>query len=179
MSSEWNVIQALRHTRHDWMNRLQLIKGNLDLDRVERAKEVIYEIVQEAQNESKLSNLKLPQFTEWVLTYNWDKNMIHIEYEILQDSPHKLNDIQLVTWFSDLFQLLENSVKPYAENVMIVTMDFSTEEVCFEFDFNGIIKNSHQLENQLQELKERNAYHLDILQMNDNMLLLKIKIKYI
>ena len=63
MKKEWNTIELLRHVRHDWLNKLQLIKGNLDLNKIDRAKEIIDEIVIEAQNETKLSNLHFPNFT--------------------------------------------------------------------------------------------------------------------
>ncbi|WP_312471145.1 Spo0B domain-containing protein, partial [Neobacillus sp.] len=45
MGKEWDIVEVLRHSRHDWLNRLQLIKGNLDLNRIDRAKAVIDEIV--------------------------------------------------------------------------------------------------------------------------------------
>ncbi|WP_082892657.1 Spo0B domain-containing protein [Rossellomorea aquimaris] len=35
MRENWGVVEALRHARHDWMNDLQLIKGNLDLNRLD------------------------------------------------------------------------------------------------------------------------------------------------
>ena len=63
INKEWNTVELLRHVRHDWLNKLQLIKGNLDLNKIDRAKEIIAEIVIETQNETKLSNLNFPNFT--------------------------------------------------------------------------------------------------------------------
>ena len=62
MEKEWDIVEVLRHSRHDWLNKLQLIKGNLDLNRIDRAKAIIDEIVIEVQHESKLSNLHIPLF---------------------------------------------------------------------------------------------------------------------
>ena len=45
IEKEWNTVEVLRHARHDWLNKLQLIKGNLDLNELDRAKEIINEIV--------------------------------------------------------------------------------------------------------------------------------------
>ncbi|BBP91222.1 hypothetical protein BsIDN1_48400 [Bacillus safensis] len=52
------LIDLLSRSRHDWMNKLQLIKGNLTLEKYDRVFEIIEEMVIEAQHESKLSNLK-------------------------------------------------------------------------------------------------------------------------
>ena len=36
IKKEWNTVDVLRQVRHDWLNKLQLIKGNLDLNKMER-----------------------------------------------------------------------------------------------------------------------------------------------
>ena len=67
IKKEWNTVDILRHVRHDWLNKLQLIKGNLDLDKIDQAHRIIEEIIIEAQNETKLSNLNIPKFTSYSL----------------------------------------------------------------------------------------------------------------
>lgn len=32
----WSIVDALSHSRHDWMNKLQLIKGHLSLKKYDR-----------------------------------------------------------------------------------------------------------------------------------------------
>ncbi|MGM2794016.1 Spo0B domain-containing protein, partial [Bacillus cereus group sp. BC91] len=66
------LIYLLSRSRHDWMNKLQLIKGNLTLEKYDRVFEIIEEMVIEAQHESKLSNLKIPQLAYYFLTFNWE-----------------------------------------------------------------------------------------------------------
>ncbi len=39
--NEWNIVDLLSHSRHDWMNKLQLIKGNLSLQKYERVNDII------------------------------------------------------------------------------------------------------------------------------------------
>lgn len=158
-NDEWNLVEALRHARHDWMNRLQLIKGNMDLGRIDRARQIIEEIVAEAQNESKLSNLRLPKFSEWMLTYNWQTHFIKLEFEVLQAEKHTIVDDRLYDWFSGFFSVLENSVKPYEENNMVVTIKICQEEARFELDFNGIIVDKEKLQDWLEENSAGVAVH--------------------
>ena len=93
MEKEWDIVEVLRHSRHDWLNRLQLIKGNLDLNRIDRAKAYINEIVIEAQHESKLSNFHFPLFASLLLKSNWEQHLFQLEYEVLNDvEAVKIND---------------------------------------------------------------------------------------
>ena len=36
MRKEWDTIEVLKHARHDWLNKLQLIKGNLSLIKIDQ-----------------------------------------------------------------------------------------------------------------------------------------------
>ncbi|WP_456273891.1 Spo0B C-terminal domain-containing protein [Bacillus sp. AK031] len=159
MNSEWNLVEALRHARHDWMNRLQLIKGNMDLGRMDRAKQIIEEIVAEAQNESKLSNLRLPKFSEWMLTYNWQTHYIKLEFEVIEAEEPDLDDNWLYEWFTGLLFVLENCVKPYEENNMMVTIKICQQEARFELDFNGIIVDRETLKDWLGKNSAGIAVH--------------------
>jgi stage 0 sporulation protein B (sporulation initiation phosphotransferase) len=154
MKNEWNLVEALRHARHDWMNRLQLIKGNMDLGRIDRARQIIEEIVGEAQNESKLSNLKLPNFAELMLTYNWETHLIKVEFEVLQAEKHGLDDGRLSKWFIEFFSVLEKSVKAYAENNLVIIIKISQNDARFELDFNGIIEDKGKLQNWMAHQSE-------------------------
>ncbi|TYS19613.1 sporulation protein [Rossellomorea vietnamensis] len=172
MNSEWNLVEALRHARHDWMNRLQLIKGNMDLGRMDRAKQIIEEIVAESQNESKLSNLKVPKFSEWMLTYNWQTHFIKLEFEVLEAEEPDVNDARLFGWFTGLFSVLENCVKPYEENNMMVTIKICQQEARFELDFNGIIVDKESL----QDWLERNSAGVAVETMDSNGFLISLNL---
>jgi stage 0 sporulation protein B (sporulation initiation phosphotransferase) len=151
MKNELNLVEALRYARHDWMNRLQLIKGNMDLGRMDRARQIIEEIVSEAQNESKLSNLRLPKFSELLLTYNWQTHFIKLEFEVLEAEAPDIDDDRLYQWFTGFFSVMENSVKPYEENNLVVTIKICQKEARFELDFNGIIRDKESLQGWLDE----------------------------
>lgn len=99
MEKDWNMIEVLRHARHDWLNKIQLIKGNLSLNKTDRAKEIIDEIVVEAQQEARLSNMNLPGFASLLLTYNWENHYLQLEYEVLDDPiAGRLDDSVLSEW---------------------------------------------------------------------------------
>lgn len=155
MKKDWDTIELLRHTRHDWLNKIQLIKGNLSLNKIDRVKEIIDEIVLETQLESKLSNLNIPQFAALLLTYNWESHSIHLEYEILEgtsfSTSDQIDDEQLTSW-TNLFLLeLNKSIKAFHENHLSVTIEEQQTGIGFFFDFRGIITNIEQIQSFLQQ----------------------------
>jgi len=151
IKKEWNTVEVLRHARHDWLNKMQLIKGNLDLNKIDRVREVIDEIVVEAQNETKLSNLNLPQFTTLLLTHRWENYSFELEFEVVDEFKcGVLDDVELVNWTNHFFARLNDAVKLYGENHLILTIETQQKGIRFFFDFSGIIEQKDLIEQFLQ-----------------------------
>ncbi|HSH24137.1 MAG TPA: Spo0B domain-containing protein [Massilibacterium sp.] len=85
MKKKWSTVELLRHTRHDWLNQIQLIKGNLDLNHKERACQIIDDIIIQSKNESHLCNLKMEKVAEQLLTFHFQENCFHLDYEVVGD----------------------------------------------------------------------------------------------
>jgi len=140
MGKEWDIVEVLRHSRHDWLNKLQLIKGNLDLNRIDRVKAVIDEIVIEAQHETKLSNLQMPLFAALLLKSNWENPSFKLEYEVLIDSESiKIDDASMTNWTNSFFSCLNQAIEDFQENHLSITIEPQLDGVRFFFDFSGII----------------------------------------
>ncbi|RDI44138.1 sporulation initiation phosphotransferase B [Falsibacillus pallidus] len=155
MNNNWTVVEVLKHARHDWMNKLQLIKGNLALDRPERAKSIIDEIVLEAQQESRLSNLKLHRFASLLMTFNWEGHRFTIDYDILNENTvHSLDDAELFNWFSTFFALLNEAVEPFQDQQLSITIQLDKDSAKFFLDFRGILKSEEEVLNWLKLQKQ-------------------------
>ncbi|MCM3596382.1 sporulation initiation phosphotransferase B [Metabacillus idriensis] len=156
-NEEWNIVDVLSHSRHDWMNKLQLIKGNLSLNRHDRVQQIIEEIVIEAQSESKLCNLKMLSFASLLMTFNWKRHHYSLEYEVL-GSIYDLSeyDVKVAAWCEQFFQVLDNSVDKSNENHLSITIETEANQgqVRFFFDFNGIITETALLLNWLKSNEE-------------------------
>jgi stage 0 sporulation protein B (sporulation initiation phosphotransferase) len=145
---------VLRHSRHDWLNRLQLIKGNLDLNRIDRAKAYINEIVIEAQHESKLSNFHLQGFASLLLKSNWESHLFQLEYEVLNEvEAVEINDNILSDWTKSFFSVLDQAIEAFQENHLSITIQPQSEGVRFFFDFSGIIIKKELIEQFLTSSK--------------------------
>jgi len=132
MEKEWDIVEVLRHSRHDWLNRLQLIKGNLDLNRIDRAKAVIDEIIIEAQHESRLTNLKMPLFASLLLKSNWENPSFKLEYEVLQDSDSfQMDEERITNWTCLFFHCLNEAIEAFQENHLSISIDPQSDGVRF------------------------------------------------
>ncbi|WP_043934247.1 Spo0B C-terminal domain-containing protein [Bacillus sp. EB01] len=152
MEKNWDLVEVLRYSRHDWLNRLQLIKGNLDLDRMDCAKAVIDKIIIETQQESKLSNLKMPELASQLLRANWEGHHFTLEYEVLYEQQSKPVDETAITeWVAEFFSILDQSVEPYQENSLSICLNQVEDGISFNFDFSGIIKETMLLGELLQK----------------------------
>ena len=152
MGKEWDIVEVLRHSRHDWLNKLQLIKGNLDLNRIDRAKQVIDEIVIETQHETKLSNLHMPLFAALLLKSNWENPSFKLEYEVMfEPDASKINDLAVTKWTNTFFGNLNLAIEPFQENNLSITIEPQSDGVRFFFDFSGIITNRELIESFLSD----------------------------
>lgn len=178
MEKEWNVIEVLRHARHDWLNKMQLIKGNLALNKVDRAKEILDEIVLDAQQEAKLSNLNIPQFAALLLTFNWENHFFQLEYEVLEMEQDtrviRLDDEALRNWTASFFSCLNSSVKPYHDNHLTVSIQPQEQAVRFFFDFSGIIMNKQKL---MQFLREDQYLDVNLHELSEMKLVLEVFVR--
>jgi stage 0 sporulation protein B (sporulation initiation phosphotransferase) len=146
MKKQWNVVEVLRQSRHDWLNKIQLIKGNLALNKLERVREIIEEIVIEAQQEAKLTNLNAMELAELFMTYNWEAHQFFLEYEVLGDvCDLSAYDTELTGWCRSFFQVLEEQTETNGDNHLTISIDVVDGKVRFIFDYSGTITNANSL----------------------------------
>jgi len=152
MNKDWNTIEFLRHVRHDWLNKIQLIKGNLDLNKPDRVKEIINEIITETKQEAKLSNLDIPQFATKLLIANWENYYFRLEYEVLAEEKCQVTEDEVLTeWTTLFFQMLNQYIKPFADNHLFISIHSMVEGIRLYIDFNGILLDRETMSQFLQQ----------------------------
>ncbi|WP_240371019.1 sporulation initiation phosphotransferase B [Anoxybacteroides rupiense] len=144
MKEKWSILDALRHSWHDWLNKIQLIKGNLALNKIERVHEIIEEIVRDMQHETKLTNLGAKQFAELLMTYNWEAKKISISYEVLGDGCDlSAHDSELTEWCRAFLQVMEQQADMNRESHLEISIEAFDAEVRLFFDYSGTISDEN------------------------------------
>jgi stage 0 sporulation protein B (sporulation initiation phosphotransferase) len=81
------VMTLLGYTRHEWMNRLQLLHSYSKLGKDEKVQEKIEEAIRLADEERKLSNLNIPETSVWILAFNWTYSQFRIKFQVDEKIP--------------------------------------------------------------------------------------------
>ncbi|WP_108669456.1 Spo0B C-terminal domain-containing protein [Peribacillus acanthi] len=143
---QWTTIDLLRYSRHDWLNKMQLIKGNLDLNKPDRARLIMEEIILEANNEARLSNLDMPKLTELLLTANWMEYSYSVEFEVIgMDHGCQSVDESISRWTSRFLNILSSSLSLLHENTLKITIMQIEGKIRFSFDIQGKIEKNNEL----------------------------------
>ena len=123
MDKNWTTFEVLRQARHDWLNKIQIIKGNLELNKIDSVKGYIEEIIIESQQDARLSNLNLPKFSELLMTANWNNWKFECEYEVIEviEGFPKLDQL-MYEWTNRYFHMLEKQLDPFLENILTISL---------------------------------------------------------
>lgn len=163
---EMNAIELLRHARHDWMNKIQLIKGYLSLGNLERLEAVVNDIVKDAENDSRLSNINLPNLVSYILTYNWKPSTIVLKFDVLGEGQLPLVDDLIITeWFKKLMDLLESGSTVEVENELYLRINLDFKLPSFNIQYKGILTNKEFLETYISATE--NVFKVAITEFNE------------
>ncbi|WP_077327211.1 Spo0B domain-containing protein [Virgibacillus siamensis] len=80
--NEEDVINLLRHYRHDLLNHLQVVQGYLSMQKPEKAKNKMNALMEFLDEERKLVNLNAPAFALYILQFNTYYENVRLSYTI-------------------------------------------------------------------------------------------------
>jgi stage 0 sporulation protein B (sporulation initiation phosphotransferase) len=176
MKKQWHIVEVLRQSRHDWLNKIQLIKGNLALNKLDRVKEIIEEIVIETQQEAKLTNLNALEFAELLMTYNWQAQHFQLEYEVLGDvCDLSAYDEELANWCRQFFYVLEEHADGNGENHLSISIEIE-ENVRFFFDYSGTITNASSVKEWISSHMAGTAVFVETFEVHNDEMTVVLKV---
>ncbi|MCL7746969.1 Spo0B C-terminal domain-containing protein [Halalkalibacter alkaliphilus] len=141
MDNQLDVLKALRQTRHDWLNVMQLIKGNLALKRYDRIEEIIDQVTQQSICESKISEIQAVSVVYFLLTYNWFSSKLKLEIDVAGDvfSLEK-DEVRMLRLCEQITEKLTEGCSTESENNLLITFLFTDIECKITFDFQGSLQ---------------------------------------
>ena len=152
METKWTTVELLRHARHDWLNKVQLIKGNMALGKMDRVTGLVDEIIVEAQQEARISNMNMPLLAELLLTGRWLQYRFDITYELMDDLKGYPEYDELITkWMKALFNEIDQRTDVF-ETLQLTILISRAEDASLKigFEFQGQVNNRDEFLNILQ-----------------------------
>ena len=157
--NESSILEILRSVRHDYLNDLQLLKANAALNRLDRVNQIIDDMVNKAINEAKLSNLRAPKFTLFLIGYNWKSRPFSLEVEVTAEAADWTRyDDKLHTLFLEIFSVLEEISDALSDNVVTITVTSNEISDIVSICYSGKINNQDLLNQYFIKLNQ--TYHL-------------------
>ncbi|WP_158737556.1 Spo0B C-terminal domain-containing protein [Alteribacillus sp. YIM 98480] len=140
-------LELLNHSRHDWMNVLQIIKGNITLERYGKVEEIVEKTIQKKEHESRLTRLEIPKTAAYLLTFNWYSRMFNLDIEVTDNATScSVYDNEWYDLITNFLHILDQSLIPGADNKLLITID-ALEKPFLEFDFLGEIEKLEEISN--------------------------------
>lgn len=138
------VLQLLRHWRHDLMNQIQLIQGYTSMNRPEKVKEKLHAMILEANQQRKLMDLQANEFALWLLQANMKNKQIRVTFEV-NDVHENLQylDTKLLEQTKRIFAALEaaadqNELYQVSLNICKPKNTNATVEIQFSISGSGM-----------------------------------------
>ena len=134
----FSVNEALRFARHDFLNQLQLIKMNIDLERLDEAKEVINHYTTEVKAFYELSKLSLPLTSEWLQTVNWRFAGFQVKISShIETTCNALLDTSIRDVLEQAIKLLHTQLSPFTEQQLHIHIVCTQSEFKLTFEAIG------------------------------------------
>ncbi len=115
---EQDVVEMLRHYRHDWLNDLQLILGYAQMGKLDKIQSKITEVMERSNQERGLDRLNIPKTMVWLYQLNWRSEAFQLHFQSFVDElPAIIDDEALLTKIQKIFQILPSYQQEYEEYI--------------------------------------------------------------
>ncbi|GAB2560550.1 Spo0B domain-containing protein [Gracilibacillus alcaliphilus] len=150
---EQDVVEMLRHYRHDWLNDLQLILGYTQLGHLNKIEKKINEIMDRSSQERSLDRLNIPKTMVWLYQLNWRSPSFQLQFRsFVSDEGIIIDDQSLLTRLQKLFQIFPAYQQEYQEyqGILCFKNEQHTIHIQLIFDLNW--EHMDQLVEELRDL---------------------------
>ncbi|UJW57325.1 Spo0B domain-containing protein [Bacillus sp. A116_S68] len=172
-----DVVNVLRHYRHDVLNHIQLINGYIAMGKMEKAHSLIDDLVRQAKNESHISNLNMNRFAEEILTFNWYPHAFFLSFEVVSSSNDwsKWEEV-IVSFFKAMMALFDTYVVT-GEDQQVFVMINDINGKGLEIDFHGTLSTDGKWHEDVRKIKVTYAHCLTQFEWNESECYVKFNVE--
>jgi len=143
------LLEYLRHHRHDWLNVIQILKGQLSLGKIEDAQKYLDQQIIKAHYESKITALGHAGLAFELITYNWKQNVLLLEVEIEDIDEGRDQDLTnrypiLINGLPFILTQLQGFCEKYEENHLLLVLQVYPEQLLMIIEMEGTFKQYEQ-----------------------------------
>ncbi|WP_202080208.1 Spo0B domain-containing protein [Caldalkalibacillus salinus] len=163
-NKEEQLLNLLKHYRHDWLNDIQIVKGYLTLGKIEDAQRHMDRIIFNAQDESRISQIGDAELAYELMTYNWVQKKVKLHYELDLEEEQDLRTVTvkyptLKEWVQGILKLSQDVCIEEADNNLYLSFDVKSDVLELSLELDGQ-SNHREARKALQSL-ENDIGHKD------------------
>lgn len=137
-NKQLTVTDALKFTRHDFLNKLQIILMNIDFNNVSEARRVILRATEEIRQQSMLAQLGLPATEQWLLSFGW----LYPAFEetltcTCKAGKRATDDQEVVDFLDSVFSEVEQSLDATIEYTTYIDVRSTSTNWAITITING------------------------------------------
>lgn len=136
--SEITMLDALKFTRHDFLNELQIILMHIDLDNAAEAKEKILLVTDELKQYAQLGKMGSPALEKWLTTFEWSYPSFRQTLKCdLKSRIQFSQEYELITFLDNLFDEVTEVIQLVSEYDVHFKLTASNEEWSLQIILEG------------------------------------------
>ncbi|WP_162297111.1 Spo0B domain-containing protein [Sporolactobacillus pectinivorans] len=160
MINEEKGISMISSARHVLLNDIQLIKGYLYLNRPQKANEVLDRITEKFKNQSRISDLSIPECAFYLIVYDWSVHPFLLGLTVSgPEADLSEHDRYLTDFFHCFFAVLEEQVSEAAENQVQIIFENLGSAFHISVVFSGVLKDAGKARLQMNEFGLNQSVH--------------------
>ena len=144
--SELTVSEALKFSRHDFLNELQLVLMYIDLGEPIQAKKAIQNATNKLRQLSILSKLGLPATERWISTFSWIYSAFETKiYCEIESGIWKVDDLAIASYLNRVFSDVEGILEATSEYQASIEVRASKTNWSIDITVSGALNEKPQV----------------------------------
>ncbi|WP_239584350.1 Spo0B domain-containing protein [Aquibacillus albus] len=160
---EEDMIDLLRHYRHDWLNEVQLLMGYSSMGKLDKVQDKLKEVIEGANKERNLDRLSIPKTAIWLISFNWRYDNFRMDYQVETNNNLASYDDQIHNQLERLIKLFSSqSDEMELYHVKIVIKESTNKKGATELvlSISGTFSHIEILEKELVENQQLHKVNL-------------------
>lgn len=137
-NKQLTVTEALKFTRHDFLNKLQIILMNIDFNNVSEARQAVLKATDEIRQQTRLEQLRLPKTEQWLVSFGWLYPAFQETLTCTCEAGTRTTDDQeVVDYLDSVFSEVEQSLDPTIEYTTHMDVSSTSSEWKISISISG------------------------------------------
>lgn len=148
--NERDVIQLLRHYRHDWSNDIQVIMGYAQMGKLDKVQEKLAQVSNKLEDEQRLQNTPFPKSILTMMKLNVQLEQFQLNPDVIVEKDFSFIDDKLARHLQQVFMTFsEHAIELVLYQATINIQQVSDDQLFVKLQFSDRFDRMRELKEKL------------------------------